>query len=796
VRRKQLIAACAVVALAASRGVAAPEAAIQSDALVESIGINIHAGHYLGYGGVAYNNWNAVIDVIGDLGVRYVRDHSLEYQRLNDLSAATGVKIIAISEWQDTSTGAGWRLKQSELSNVMARTKALKGLAYVEGPNELEEYGDPNWLANLEQWMSGLYRTVKNDPVMRDKPVIAPSMFARPEYTQFAAYSDIGNIHAYPAGVLWNNNLEYRITGAQSVAGPGKPVFATESGYSTAFQSTANDFAVNESAQAKYVPRLIMEYYNRGIRKTVLYELADDNPDPDGASYQEIHFGLLRSDLSFKPAAVALKNLIARLADAGEEITPGKLDYTLSGAGPDVHYTLLQKRDGKFVLALWQNVLVYDNANRVDISNPDDAVSISLNMPIASAKLYGLDQSAPLATFGAVTQLNVNVPDSVVLLELTPAAPTAHDWTAAATAAGAQAAWSAAGNWNNNAPAGAFAEAYFGDAAGAGPRGVNVDGARSVGAITFNHAGGYTLSGSGVLTIDTPAFGSVRAVQGSDVISAPLQLARDTTFDVANAAQLTLTNLQPSPVAFVNKTGLGTLVVNRVAGKGLHVLAGRVRVAQNGSAAGVSVLNSVSVAAGAALDLTNNALVVRGTDGGYWNGTNYTGVSGQVQSGLNRGTWNGSGIITSMADALNFRTTLAVVGAGEALGLAPTATRMWRGQIVTGSDALVMYTYAGDLNVDGAINADDYASIDLYSQMPGASGYLHGDINYDGRINADDYPLIDLNVTRQGGPFEFRPVNAAESSLVAVPEPGMIGVAALGLLACRRRRREQRSAVG
>jgi len=71
----------------------------------------------------------------------------------------------------------------------------------------------------------------------------------------------------------------------------------------------------------------------------------------------------------------------------------------------------------------------------------------------------------------------------------------------------------------------------------------------------------------------------------------------------------------------------------------------------------------------------------------------------------------------------------------------------------TGTAVLVKFTYAGDGNLDGVINADDYATIDFYNNDPFATGYWNGDFNYDGEINADDYALIDFNNNAQGAPL-------------------------------------------
>ncbi|MEO7158350.1 MAG: hypothetical protein ABI039_12350 [Vicinamibacterales bacterium] len=154
------------------------------------------------------------------------------------------------------------------------------------------------------------------------------------------------------------------------------------------------------------------------------------------------------------------------------------------------------------------------------------------------------------------------------------------------------------------------------------------------------------------------------------------------------------------------------------------------------------------------IDLTDNALIVLGGAAGTWGGLSYSGLTGQIAAGRLGGTWNGIGIVTSTPSAQGQAAlhTLAIATGSQVKSIAAPATAVWRGQTVTGSDVLVMFTYGGDANLDGKINVDDYTRIDSNVGI-GGKGYYNGDFNYDGTINVDDYTIIDSNVGIQGPPF-------------------------------------------
>jgi len=197
------------------------------------------------------------------------------------------------------------------------------------------------------------------------------------------------------------------------------------------------------------------------------------------------------------------------------------------------------------------------------------------------------------------------------------------------------------------------------------------------------------------------------------------------------------------------------------------------------------------------LDIGDNKIITKANVGTAV-GPTYTNMSGVIQQGRNANTsstWTGDGIVTTQTLATTGNlTSIGIASASEVKGLAAgsTDTAVWAGQTVTATDTLIMYTYGGDANLDGKINVDDYGRIDFAVPL-GIAGWSNGDFNYDGKINVDDYGIIDFNVGIQGPPFPTAG-GASTSGLnaVAVPEPAVVGLLALGALLPRARRRRQR----
>jgi autotransporter-associated beta strand protein len=379
-------------------------------------------------------------------------------------------------------------------------------------------------------------------------------------------------------------------------------------------------------------------------------------------------------------------------------------------------------------------------------------------------------------------------------LEYAPFVPTWHlndsgDWSAPA------------GNWYADVvPNGVGQSVVFGSYV-TGSVVVNVDAPKTAGHITFASPESYTLAGANVLTMDvTNGSATINVLNGSQVITAPLQLAKNTTFTVTPAASTLSVSDLGATSANVTKAGDGTLIVNHVRSGDLTVSAGTLQVIPDSTSAGVSKIADLSIAAAAKIDLKRNKLITS-TPAGTFTAGAYTDVQGEVARAYNFGSWDQPGLTTSEelagqnAGPLSNTTTIGVATAEQILFIAPTETGTFAGQTVTGAMTIAMYTYAGDLNFDGLVDGADYGVIDNYVQFPGTDGYANGDFNYDGIIDGADYGIIDNTIQLQGPPI---PVTggAGLSGVAAIPEPASLSLIGLGAAASllrrpRRRRRDR-----
>jgi hypothetical protein len=183
------------------------------------------------------------------------------------------------------------------------------------------------------------------------------------------------------------------------------------------------------------------------------------------------------------------------------------------------------------------------------------------------------------------------------------------------------------------------------------------------------------------------------------------------------------------------------------------------------------IVSSLSIDSlpGGKLDLTNNAMIVTATS--------LTTIRNYITSAFNGGSWNGIGVTSSSAAATSgsaHKTALCYAIAGS------VCITVFNGQAVNPSDVLVRYTYMGDANLDGKVNALDFNA--LASNFGAATGKLwyQADFNYDGTTNTIDFNALAIN-------FNLAMPSTALGTLL--PEPSAIAGMALAMGAYLMRRR-------
>ncbi len=264
-----------------------------------------------------------------------------------------------------------------------------------------------------------MYAALKADPQTASVPILSPALaFPNEIAIRLGPVAcDYGAMHPYPGGQLPDAGLDSTLKATQIVA-PGKPVMTTETGYDTAIHVTSGQPAVSEAAEAKYLPRLLLEAFNRNVRRSFIYEFSDEHPEP-AMHDAEQHFGIIRTDGSPKPAFTAISNLIHLLGDRGPAFTTTTLGIHLSGDVTDLHYALLQKRNGRRYLILWVNGRSYDQDTQTDAVVPAQRVTVQFDRPVSSIILYRPSHSAaPTRSYGRIQSLTLDVPDEPLVVEI------------------------------------------------------------------------------------------------------------------------------------------------------------------------------------------------------------------------------------------------------------------------------------------------------------------------------------------------------------------------------------------
>lgn len=385
----------------------------------DSVGVNTHNVYF----DTAYGNWPRILSELARLGVRHVRDgifadpapqssaFNQHFYQAIDAAVAQGLHFDFVAGRPNNPTGTIDQLVGVAANRLRAATEAL------EGPNEYDAGQPPGWARALRGYQQALFAAVRAQSALRGVPVVGPSLIGATQ-GQLGGLSDaldIGNIHPYSGGDPPSRALLQRNLSAAAIVSGAKPTYATEVGFENALRATTGQAPVPEDVAGAYVLRTLLDHFDAGVKRTYLYELIDEKPDP-GALNPEQHFGLLRNDFSEKPAFTGVRDLLLLLGDPRppEQLTP----LSLGVRGPGVRSLLLQRTDGRHLMVLWTDAPLWDTAARRRLDPPPQRVRVLVPANTAITEYQPLQGTSGVAVRHAGAGLSLVLGASPVVLEL------------------------------------------------------------------------------------------------------------------------------------------------------------------------------------------------------------------------------------------------------------------------------------------------------------------------------------------------------------------------------------------
>lgn len=404
---------------AAPTFIPAQETARSAYDFTNSIGVNTHINYF----DCTYGNFALLERELKSIGILHLRD-GIHLQN-SDYNEAVYGRWIQLGK-----LGIRFDAVLDPRSNLPPVTSALlanvNGLAgntieSFEGPNELDVSKVKDWSSTDRAYQQAIFDSTKSISAGNAIRVVGPSLaFARnaSDLNNIGDRADEINLHPYPAGKIPSAIFPEQIDLAKIMSSDRQIIF-TETGYHNALHDHRDQPAVSEEAAAKYIPRLFLENFTRGISRSYLYELMDEKPDP-GLADNQLHWGLVRADGSEKPAFSALKNLIAELRDTEKPAHLQQLKWNLNVDDARVHHLLLQKSNGVFELVLWQEVTSFDLKRQIDLSNPRLDAEVQLGRAARRVTIFEpSEQSDPVKAYDNVSKIPLEIPDSPLVVEIT-----------------------------------------------------------------------------------------------------------------------------------------------------------------------------------------------------------------------------------------------------------------------------------------------------------------------------------------------------------------------------------------
>jgi len=385
-----------------------------SDCLADSFGVGAH----LTYTGTPYTDQKMITQRLQELGVRHLRDgwgtgSSKTSAFVENTLAPLGIGITMV---QDPRQNAS-----PEALKDMVKEELPGAIDAVEGQNENDLTGG-DWASETRQWTQKVAEAYRGDPATKDIPILAPSLAdtnTTSKYQQLGDISkwvDYGTAHDYP-GNQWvmNESITDTVLKNNRITAGDVPVQVTETGYTNG--TSGGGYPGTPPAQvAQALPKLLLDHFRQGIARTFPYELVDQKDD---GSF-EGSFGLVKNDGTPKPSFQAISELVRLTTDPGKGAgdVDASLDYHLDGVDAETRTLLLGKRNGSFVLAVYQQEPTWDGSKVKTLSAQQMTLTLNEAADVRVDDLDGDDQA--VASTKGTTTTTFTVQDGVTVLTITP----------------------------------------------------------------------------------------------------------------------------------------------------------------------------------------------------------------------------------------------------------------------------------------------------------------------------------------------------------------------------------------
>lgn len=244
------------------------------------------------------------------------------------------------------------------------------------------------------------------------------------------ALMNAGNVHFYTSGghcptdpggggAYMGSQVSANVGDSTAL---GLPSVITETGL---IDINVNGKFGNQYVNACYTPQIYLHAFKSGILFTTYYELINFSAN-DGT--QETNFGLWDASGFAKLSAVALRNLMTVVSDAGASaatFAPTAIACNVTGLQSPGEWMVLQQSNGQYVIIIWPNKTIF--LNGVYTAAPVYTVTVALGRQSNTAKVWSVVQGMANGSVGSKANWNTAPP------VLTPVATFSNVSTVTAT---------------------------------------------------------------------------------------------------------------------------------------------------------------------------------------------------------------------------------------------------------------------------------------------------------------------------------------------------------------------------